>query len=411
MYSVLPGKSLTTNALTAAEIVTQLTTMGWTLYDDMSASYYKVLLSNGESGTLPPLYIKVGWSGSTNVSLDVYAHWNSTTHTSNLAALSVTSTFAVNKILWMWGNKNFVCAVQETSGPVTYVAIWGHIITPPTDAVNTTTTGAVSSGTSVTIPVTSNSGFIAGAVYQIQDPTTGYRQTFTCSSVGTNSIVASSLGIGYVSGSLVGTHPWNAFGSSSLGSTVYVMNSHKNAAYNTSPATNTASLNITNDDLMFKALSMPAIGTIVKRRFFPVTIIENYGGSYRYCGTLEDGNGYFMVAPALNVSNASDSATAADFDAIYMGQQDSGTTTGSNTVTTVNDTNKSWTVNQWAGKVVVCTSGTEVGQIRKIISNTSTQLTVSPDFTTIPVSGGYVIADRGYRYLLESVGVFLREGV
>lgn len=411
MYKVLAGKSLTTNALTAAEIIAQMTGMGWATFDDQSASYYKVLVSHGETGLLPALYAKVGWSGSTTVTIDIYSHWNATTHTSNLSAMQATTSFTTNKILWMWGNKNHVVCVQETAGAVTYACMFGHIIDPPDDAVNTYTTGAVSSGSSVTIPINDVSGFLAGAKYQIFDPTTGYRQTFTCSSVGASSIVADSLGIGYASTSLIGTHPWNAFAAGNLGGTIQVINSHKNAAYNTLPSLNSASGIATGDDLMFKALSLPAIGSVSKRRFYPLTIIENYSASYRYDGTLEDGNGYLLFAPAINVSNANDAATAADFDAIYMGQQDSGTTTGSNTVTTLNDTAKSWITNQWADKVLVCTSGAEVGQIRKIVSNTATQLVVDTDFSVIPVSGSYAIADRGYRYLLESTGVFLREGV
>lgn len=412
MYKVLPGKSLTTNALTAAEIITQMQAMGWSLFDDMSGSYYKIMVSQGETGLLPPLYAKIGWSGSTVVTIDIYTHWNATTHTSNLASMQATASFAVNKILWMWGNKNFVVCVQETTGSVTYAAAWGHIISPPSGAVNTSTTSSVASGSSVVVPVASVVGFVAGAKYQIYDPTTGYRQVFTCTSVGASDITADSLGVGYASGCLVGTHPWNAFVLNGLGATCYVANSHKNAAYNTSPTTNTADLTCTNIDLMFKALSLPAIGSVVKRKFFPVAIIENYASSYRYDGTLEDGNGYFLVAPVINSANANDGVTAADFDAIYMGQQETGTTTGSNTVTTLNDTSKAWTTNQYANKVLVCTGGTEVGQIRKIISNTATQLVVDADFSVIPVSGTYAIADRGYRYLLENAGgIFLREGV
>ena len=113
MYKVLAGKSLTTNALTAAEIIAQMVSMGWSVFDDQSASYYKVLISNGGTGLLPPLYTKIGWSGSTVVTIDIYSHWNATTHTSNLSPINVTSSFTTSKILWMWGNKNFVVCVQE----------------------------------------------------------------------------------------------------------------------------------------------------------------------------------------------------------------------------------------------------------------------------------------------------------
>ncbi len=65
-----------------------------------------------------------------------------------------------------------------------------------------------------------------------------------------------------------------------------------------------------------------------------------------------------------------------------------GTATGSQTTTTLKDTTKSWTVNQWVGYYVRIFSGTGEDQYRMIISNTVDTLTVSawtvitPDTTT-----------------------------
>jgi hypothetical protein len=53
----------------------------------------------------------------------------------------------------------------------------------------------------------------------------------------------------------------------------------------------------------------------------------------------------------------------------------SGTATGS-TLTTLVDTSKSWSANQWAGKVVEVTSGAASPQTREIVSNTNNTLTV-----------------------------------
>jgi RHS repeat-associated protein len=62
----------------------------------------------------------------------------------------------------------------------------------------------------------------------------------------------------------------------------------------------------------------------------------------------------------------------------------SGTSTGGNSSTTLNDTTQTWGTNQWAGLTVQITGGTGIGQYRKITSNTATQLTVSQAWTTIP---------------------------
>jgi hypothetical protein len=61
----------------------------------------------------------------------------------------------------------------------------------------------------------------------------------------------------------------------------------------------------------------------------------------------------------------------------------SGTSSGSNSSTTLNDSTKSWTSNQFTNFQVRIVSGTGAGQIRTISSNTGTQLTV-PTWSTTP---------------------------
>lgn len=61
-----------------------------------------------------------------------------------------------------------------------------------------------------------------------------------------------------------------------------------------------------------------------------------------------------------------------------------GTSTGSNTTTTLNNTGKAWGVNMWANYQVRITNGAGKGQIRVITSNTATALTVSAAWTVTP---------------------------
>ena len=66
-----------------------------------------------------------------------------------------------------------------------------------------------------------------------------------------------------------------------------------------------------------------------------------------------------------------------------------GVATGAQTSTTLQDTSKAWTVNQWVGSTVLLTSGTGATQTRTVISNTATSLTVAA-WTTTPVAASTV---------------------
>lgn len=54
------------------------------------------------------------------------------------------------------------------------------------------------------------------------------------------------------------------------------------------------------------------------------------------------------------------------------------------TATTLSNSSKSWTINQWTNYQIRIVSGTGAGQIRTITSNTSTQITVSTSWSTQP---------------------------
>ena len=66
------------------------------------------------------------------------------------------------------------------------------------------------------------------------------------------------------------------------------------------------------------------------------------------------------------------------------GAQINGTSTGSNTNSTLNDTTQTWTVNDLIGVDVLITEGLGKGQRSTITSNTGTQLVVSPVWVTVP---------------------------
>jgi len=68
------------------------------------------------------------------------------------------------------------------------------------------------------------------------------------------------------------------------------------------------------------------------------------------------------------------------YNKLVVGQATSGTT---NTLTEIN---KSWVIDQFAGKSLVISDRTKLEEVKHIISNTSDTITVYDDFTTIPNS-------------------------
>ncbi len=79
---------------------------------------------------------------------------------------------------------------------------------------------------------------------------------------------------------------------------------------------------------------------------------------------------------------------------------DGGISSGGNTVTTFNDSTKSWKKNQWAGARITITGGQSIGQTQIVVSNTMTQLIVSPGWNTTPPN---VVPSSGSYYTLGGI--------
>jgi hypothetical protein len=74
------------------------------------------------------------------------------------------------------------------------------------------------------------------------------------------------------------------------------------------------------------------------------------------------------------------------------------TSSGGNDSTHFNDTGKAWSVNAFSGKVLIITGGTGAGQMRKISTNSATQIVPVTAFTTVPDgTSTYAVCDEGYR--------------
>ena len=76
---------------------------------------------------------------------------------------------------------------------------------------------------------------------------------------------------------------------------------------------------------------------------------------------------------------------------------------------TLTNSSKTWTVNQWANSQIRITVGTGIGQIRSIVSNTATVITTSAPWTTAPdATSQYVIeGNDNFIYAMGNAAVAL----
>ncbi len=166
--------------------------------------------------------------------------------------------------------------------------------------------------------------------------------------------------------------------------------------------------------------------------------VQNGGSAVLGPGYIAVGTDATVAAPGdtalraevlrLPVTSASvQSVYTARLVAVFNGQQanynlreiglldaagDSGTSSGGNTSTTLNDTTKSWTANQWVGATVWIVAGTGAGQSRTVSANTATQLTVgtastTPDATSVYAVGGGNLFARTTIAVNKAPGVIL----
>lgn len=389
------------------EIDTKLQAMGWVLHDDQSASSYKVYKSNGELADRIPEFVKVDWATANTIKFQVYYFWNATTHTGlgmNTATAPQVTTSEAGFYLWIYGNKNFVSIWTKVSTTY-YTGGFGHL---PKKYWTTETylTAAATSGTNVTITVASTSGFIAGQDYQIIGAAGEGRDKVNVSSIlSSTQMIISSLPRNYDVNSKIGSNP-STFGglSNAYSSDSYIGNFLPTCPFGAVGTTNMNSYGYLNKLLLDSPIN-PDLRGNSKFCAVPLLYGENINND-TFAGYMDE---YLLGAPnaGLTAEDTFGGGTEPGSE-----NRDSGTSSGNNTSTTLNDTTKSWTTDAFAGKVVIIKFGTGVGQIRKISSNTATTLTIAEAWATIPDNTSqYVIADEGYRYMKSTISLFCREGV
>lgn len=362
-----------------AAIQAFMTAIGWTAHDTISATRI-VYKSNGESGTKPYIYLDCEKTAS-KWKVTAWLYWNDSTHEGTVSAYSIAS----NTFNWSGATANCILAgdkdlvlfcthgLHTSNGYIVLAGHWPYVI----DGTTTTTTGDITAGNNVSIPVSSSSGFGAGTYVTIMGIPYEGRDRLLISSIPDSTHI------------LVATVPRNYTTGATIGRTVHtggVTNSlpywYPLVHYNEAGTTNNASGNYYNVSNL-----LDYSGAQIHSGLRTLTPTRMYGANWTIA--YSKANGPFLCA-----------GTYGDVLCVMsdMSIPPVSSVTGA-TATTLTDSSKSWTEDALIGKFAVITNNTGVGQIRKISDNDATSITLESDWVTTPDgTSEYKIFDNVYRY-------------
>jgi hypothetical protein len=373
--------NIANTAAAALKIKDTMVAAGWTLHDDVTASKYYILTSTGEAADKKTVYVGINWATANKIIFSMYLFWNAATHAGiaklgNDSYACITTADAAAFWLWVYTDKNHVAVTSKVSTTYYYSSV--QLITPFWP-VKGTLSAAATAGANAVITLGSGqaAAFEVGVIYQIVGAGAEGRENVTVNAVntGANTITVDNLAVGYAIGSVVGNvpFPWILQGASAQH---YLL-----SRSGTGTAAETVSNNVITAMLTNTDTDPDAVGN-QRYTLWPIIFNDRNGGTLgysadnimmAYCGTAYE-------------------------DSIGITKNTSGTATGG-TTTTITDTSKAWTVDALAGKAIVLTSGVGGGDVRKIVSNTATGITVDEAFSATPDgTTAYVVYDNVWRY-------------
>ena len=372
--------NIANTAAAALKIKDTMVAAGWTLHDDVTASKYYVLTSTGESADKKTVYVEINWATANKIFLYMYLFWNATTH-AGIAKIGTTTTFITSADaaafwLWVYVDKNFVSVVAKVGTAYTSCSV--QLITPFWPVIGKLSAAATSGANAViTLEAGQAAAFEVGVIYQIVGSGVEGRENVTVNAVdtGANTITVDNLAVGYAIGSVVGGVPFPWVVSPGTGQNYLLSRTGTGTV-----AEATDSVNVT--AMLTNTYTDP--DTVGNQRYtlWPIIFQDRNGGTLGY--TTDN-----ILMAYIGTSYE---------DSIGITKKTGGTATGG-TTTTITDTGKAWTVDEFAGKAIVLTSGTGGGDVRKIVSNTATEITVDEAFSAVPDgTTTYVVYDNVWRY-------------
>ena len=361
---------------------------GWTLHDNLSSAtpYGYVLTSTGEDSDQMPCYLYVYPSGSNTVIFLICVYWDNSTHTYPYHLGNPTySRVAADD------DGSFDCIISANKSCIlasAYINNWnfecvGTLVPWTNDAEGTLDTAA-SAGSNVDLSLGAGeaAGFLEGYSYQIVDG--NYRQWVEVNAVDltTDTITITTLSYAFSSGAVIGNFPFRWFTINSTHTYCYVLMWDINGGGDMTTYSTTS-----------RALISSGYGDPDERNggslyvIHPMLIYDDTN----IAGITDE---YFLYGFGdLNITTNEHPVSIGHYN------NSEGSSTGSNTSTTLNDTSQSWTTDEWSGKCIIITGGTGGGQYRNISSNTSTELTITAAWTLTPdATSEYIICDEGWMY-------------
>lgn len=419
-YVITPGLQFANKAAMVTQIYANLISAGWSLTDNQDGSSYRVYSSNGESGTRIAEYIKIVTNSSGNLQFYPFYYWNAVTHagvgapyTSYQYSQQACNESSTNT-LWMMASKDLVfLGIQY--GASFSSGFFGHA---PVRAWTTIgrLTAPVTSGPNVVLSLDNVTGtFLGGKQYSIVGATGEgrYNVTLTAGGGGTTSITVSSLPANFSTGSLIGVKPslFCCYPTASAQTSGFVPMTCAFADSGTSTATDVAAITM-QTNLYWDSYTQTTSYDHPTGQFYASPIAFQRSGSLSNAlntGLWGSSDSHLLIGPWASFTNA---------DVFSVGSTtSSGTATGTQTNNTLQDTGQAWGVNALAGQSLILSSGTGVGQVRLISSNTSDTITLSQNWVTNPVNTatGYVVAPSAYRVFQSpwstNIGIFMQEAL
>lgn len=402
-YSTFYSHDFTTLTTFFDKVCAGLVDLGWVLHDTITATD-KVYKSQGEGDVFLAGYLRVYTDTDSTGSYVCFVasqFWEDGSVLAGRGKAHVVDYHlawdSANNPLWMYGDKDFFVAysgVEDTTFANKWVGC-GFVANLLFDTKTTLTAGAISDSSIVDLTVASTAGFKEGRKYIIVGESFG-RDVVTVSSI----IDSTHLDVQYLDydatiGDTIGEHPC-PFG---------IMYDDPKKMYAVTDYYLSGETDGGSSDY-FECrypIDVADVDPSPSRDRYMLTPVLWF--------TKKTGYEYQLGFVNTNLLYAPVSHTVEGYhNNFYTSQRiEAGSVYSIGGSDKIIDTSKSWVVNEFTDKVVLIEGGDSAGQTRKVLSNTSTEITLDSNWFVTPIVGDIfgiydeVYRQVGYLALKESV--------